>query len=306
MGNESMTSASTKPKPMRRTGKWSKKIETLDAVEDAYEIGETLLAHVFPLDIFIATEIGQLRTFTVPSISVLLHQTGQYENDGVKRLDDTKAILREMFEDGLDSEHGQAMTAHLNQIHGFYDISNDDYLYVLSAFFIDAALWMERYGWREYTAHEKIAIYTIYREMGEGMNIHSIPESFDAFVDWRAKYEAKNQSFAESNYQVTMGLINAAKAFVPRWLGWSVPPLISSLIDDEFRTLLGLSKPNPLIYWLVQTAMWIRKIGGRYLSMWEEAAFTDSPLVTGFATYKNGYEPFKLGPAKLVKQMAKE
>jgi len=221
-------------------------------------------------------------------------------------LDDTKAILREMFEDGLDSDRGKSMTEHLNQIHGFYEIANDDYLYVLSAFFIDPSLWLAHYGWREYTAHEKQAIYTVYRKMGERMHIHSIPDSFDAFVEWRAAYEAKNQRFAESNYQVAMGLIDAAKAFVPSWLGWSVLPLLSSLIDDEFRELLGLPKPNPIVYGLVQTAMKIRKFCGRYMSQWEEASFTDSPLVQGFATYKNGYDRFKLGPTKLVKRMAEE
>jgi len=294
------------PKLTRRSGKWTRKIETLDAVVHAEKIGEILLAHVFPLDIFIATEIGQLRTFTVPSISKLLHQTGQYEHDGIKRLDDTKAILREIFDNGLESDHGQEMVEHLNKIHGFYDIANDDYLYVLSAFFIDAALWLERYGWREFTPHEKNALYNIYHKMGEAMHIQEIPESYDAFLAWRLDYEQKNQCFAESNYQVTMGLVDAAKAFVPSWLGWIVVPLISSLIDDEFRALVGLPKPNLLVYGLVQITMRIRKFGGRYLSQWEEASFTESPLVIGFATYKNGYEPFKLGPTKLVRQMAKD
>lgn len=294
------------PKLPLRSQKWTRKIETLDAAENAEEIGEILLAHVFPLDIFLSTEIGQLRTFTIPSISDLLHQTGQYEHDGVKRLDDTKAILREIFDNGLDSEHGQAMVEHLNRIHGFYNIRNDDYLYVLTAFFIDPVLWNERYGWREFTPHEKEATYNIYRKLGEAMKIREIPASFEEFVAWRQAYEAENQRFAESNYHVAMGLLNAAEAFVPSWLRWMVVPLLSSLLDKEFRDLLGLAKPNAIFYGLVQSALWIRKIGGRYFSLWEEDSFADSPLVQGFETYKNGYEPFQLGPTKLVKWMAQE
>jgi len=289
-----------------RSGKWTRKVESLDAVEDAREISETLLSHVFALDIFLSTEIGQLRTFTIPSISALLHRTRQYEADGVKRLDDTKAILHEIFTDGLDSGHGQAMVEHLNRIHGFYNISNDDFLYVLTAFFIDPVLWNERYGWRKFTQHEKDGMYNDYRKLGEAMNIRDIPDSYDAFLVWRLAYEARHQRFAESNYHVAMGLLKAAKAFVPGWLGWSVVPVLSSLIDAKFRNLLGLPKPNPIIYGLVQAAMWVRKIGGRYLSLWEHASFAESPLVTGFETYKNGYEPLRLGPVKLVKRMAQE
>jgi hypothetical protein len=38
-----------------------------------------LANHVFPLEVLVALEIAQLRTFTIPTISAILHSTAQYE-----------------------------------------------------------------------------------------------------------------------------------------------------------------------------------------------------------------------------------
>jgi hypothetical protein len=150
--------------PIRlRTQHWDNEVAKLDAERDSEAIFKILANHVFPVEILTALEIAQLRTFTIPSISKILHATGQFERDGQKRLDDTRAILDEIVRPGLDTEQSHRMVEHLNDIHGMYEISNDDFLYTLSTFVFDPALFIEKWGHRPLTAHEQDALFFLYR-----------------------------------------------------------------------------------------------------------------------------------------------
>src|SRR5699024_11396973 len=55
----------------------------------------------------------------------------------------------------------------MNAIHGLYSISNDDYLYVLSTFIFDPALFVARFGFRGLTPKEQDAFFYMYRRSEE-------------------------------------------------------------------------------------------------------------------------------------------
>lgn len=42
----------------------------------------------------------------------------------------------------------------MNQMHGSYDISNEDMLYVLATFVVTPVRWLDEYGWRKMTDNE--------------------------------------------------------------------------------------------------------------------------------------------------------
>src|SRR5690625_965283 len=160
-----------------RTGKWDREIAMRDPKEDAQEIVSILANWVFPLEILVAMEIAQLRTFSIPSISETLHATREYECRGVKRLDDTRAMMIEIFRYPHGSREQQEMIDHLNAIHGLYCISNDDYLYVLTTFMFDPGLFIERVGFRELMPYEWDAFFHLYKDLGERMGIEDIPST---------------------------------------------------------------------------------------------------------------------------------
>lgn len=289
-----------------RTRQHSDDIAQLDPQQDADAIFERLFLREFPLDFFISTELGQLRTFSFPAMSRLLHRTGHYENEGVKRLDDTKAILQEMARDGFNSPHGRVAAAHLNQIHSFYDIPNEAYLYTLSVFIFDPWLWIQQYGWRPLTEKEKDALYHYYRQMGQALHIQDIPDSFAAFWQWRLAYEQENQQFAPSNHQVAMGLINAAKAFVPAPVRPWLPPVIATLLGAPLRQYLGLKHPPVIFQWLVRGLFRLRAIWLRFFTIWDKQDFRESSFITRFLTYPHGYQLHLVGPTKLIRQIHAE
>ncbi len=291
----------------RRTGRWQKTIEELDLDQDYFRIAQILFNHEFSIDILLATEIAQLRTFTIPSISHLLHRTGQYETEGPKRLDDTKAILVEMTEDSVHSSRGKKMAANLNRIHSHYSIANEDYLYTLSTFIFDPFLWIEQYGWRQLTPKEKQAVYLYYKDMGEAMNIQNIPTSIAAFWEWRVVYEKRKQQYAETNAQVALGLFDAVCHNFPKWThSWVLASTCAMINDARFLGALGLSQPGQLFHRIIQGTMSIRKRLLRYVTWYEHHSFKDSWIFNHYPTYPEGYNPEELGPTKIVRCMAKK
>ena len=81
----------------------------------------------------------------------LLARTGELTNRTQRRYDDTVIVLDAILEHGLASETGRTALRRMNQMHGAYDISNDDKLYVLCTFVVVPIRWLDRYGWRRLT-----------------------------------------------------------------------------------------------------------------------------------------------------------
>ena len=116
--------------------KWSilKQIRKLDPRIDNQRIVFLNTCYEFPFDTTRSLEFALFRTYCVPSISKLLDQTGELTARPQKRYDDTDIIISELLEWGYDSDRGKAALRRMNQIHGRFQISNDDFLYVLSTF----------------------------------------------------------------------------------------------------------------------------------------------------------------------------
>src|SRR5262245_13839552 len=134
-------------------------IQRLDPVADNQRIVFLSTRYDFPFDTTRALEIGLFRTFCVPSIGALLDRTGEFFQRAQKRYDDTDIIVSELMEHGYDSERGQRALRRMNQLHGRFQIANDDFLYVLSTFIYEPIRWNARFGWRPMCANEKLALF---------------------------------------------------------------------------------------------------------------------------------------------------
>src|SRR3989442_13561650 len=106
-------------------------IRRLDPVHDHQRIVFLSARQDFPFDTTRALEFALFRTFAVPSISALLDRTGEFQNRAQKRYDDTDLIVSELMERGYDSDRAKRALRRMNQLHGRFDIANEDFLYVL-------------------------------------------------------------------------------------------------------------------------------------------------------------------------------
>jgi hypothetical protein len=272
-------------------------------VELQYQaIVKYLANHDAPLDYLISGELAQIQTFGIPSISKLLHRTKQYQNNSLKRLDDTRAILTECMADSVQSDRGQHMVKHLNWIHSHYEISNDDYLYTLALFIVEPARWMETFGYRPLTEREKYAGYLAFRSLGQAMGITDIPESRDEFVAWYQDYRNQHLSYHPDNKKVTDDLIDGMKEMFPFFIKPLIRPVILTLINDpDLLVATEQTAPPRFIQTIIKGFMRVRKLSQKYINPWQKKSFETSYLGQHYKTYPEGYQNSVLGPEKIVK-----
>lgn len=263
------------------------------------------------LDTLMATELAQFHTFAVPKISALLARTGQYEEPGTRRLDDTKLLLSPVLNEGSESETGSEAIAQVNRIHAQYKIDNDEYLYVLSTFVFVAEEFYRTFSWREARPDEEADLYARVLDMGQAMNIEGIPDDIDEFRRWTADYLAQNRNYHPDNHTVAEGMMRGVKSSVPAPMRPLVSPLTRVLLNDEdLLEALGYTLPPAPFVALVRAAMAARKRLSKYVSSLNKREFFDLYLVQSAPSRPNGFSSYAdLGPvairAKLDRQDAK-
>jgi hypothetical protein len=97
-----------------------REIRTLDPYDDADRDRIVTLTgrYDLPWDFDQGTAIAFLRDYGVPSIARLLDRTKQFEDDGLKRYDDTLYFQEEAILEGVDSARSHRAVDRLNRIHG--------------------------------------------------------------------------------------------------------------------------------------------------------------------------------------------
>jgi hypothetical protein len=199
----------------------------------------------FPWDTTRSLELALFRTFAVPSIARLLDSTGEFAREAQKRYDDTDLIISTLLEDGYDSETGRRALRRMNQIHGRFEISNEDFLYVLSTFVFEPIRWNARFGWRRMVEVERLASFHCWREIGRRMNIRDIPESYEELERFNVEYERAHVARTHETGRVGRDGRELFAAWFPRPARPAVRAGIHALLDDELRRSFAFPSPPP-------------------------------------------------------------
>lgn len=272
---------------------YSAQIAQLDPETEYERIAFLLSCHVFPWDLERALEFALFRTFAVPSISAILADTGEFTHRPRKRYDDTELILYEILEHGMSSLRGQRAIRRMNAMHARFNISNEDFLYVLSTFIFEPIRWMERYAWRPFTPLEKRAIFLNYIALGHRMRLKDIPSSYEEFEAYNIRYEQEHFAYAESNRTVSEKTVELLLGFyVPRWLYGPVRPFVHALMDAPLQQAVGIRPPAGWKSRLLEKALALR-------ARWEATRPEPEQPVLGTRrhrpTYPEGYQIEELG-----------
>lgn len=217
---------------------------TLDPI--VLERCRDLMGLLFPWDMNRALELALLKTFCLPSISGLLHQTGEFEQRPRKRYDDTALIVAELVRLGPDTPQGQAVIQRLNRIHGTYTIRQSDYAYVLSGFVAEPIRWIERYGWRALNPQEKQALFLFWDHVGKLMKIEQRPHNLSELMDLNKRANIELFAYSESNQHVANSTVSMLLAPWPAPLHRWLHSIICGLLEPE--TLSSLNWPSAPIW----------------------------------------------------------
>jgi hypothetical protein len=220
-----------------------RRIESLDPERDYVEIYQLHALYEFPWDVTRALELALYRTYAVPSIGALLDRTGEFRERTQRRYDATALLLGEVLEHGFDSARGRAAVRRINRSHGRFAIANDDYRYVLTTFVVVPIRWLDRYGWRPLSEHERHATAGYYRELGRRMNIADIPGSYAEFVDYAESYERGNFRYSDASRRTAEATRELFVSWLPRPLAPVSRAAATALLDAPLLAAFGFDPP---------------------------------------------------------------
>ncbi|QLE74971.1 DUF2236 domain-containing protein [Streptomyces rectiverticillatus] len=268
-------------------------IRRMDPERDFFKIYRMMATLEFPWDITRALELALYRTYAVPSIGRLLAETGEFPDRTQKRYDDTALLLDAVVEHGFDSESGRTAIRRINRMHRSYDISNDDMRYVLCTFVVIPGRWVDAYGWRRFSGHERHAIAAYYRTLGKHMGIQDIPGSYAEFERHLDEYEAEHFGWDEGGRRVSDATLDLMASWYPRPLAPLVRGASRALLDDSLLRAFRYEQPHPATRALVQGALRARAKAVRLLPPRRAPHFVrQNPEIKG---YPNGYAVAELG-----------
>jgi hypothetical protein len=226
---------------------WQQRIAELDPETDFEQIARIIGLYEFPWDSQQALSFALFRTYAVPSIGRLLHDTGELTGSVQRRHDDTAIILEVIAEQGMESPDGRAGVRRMNQMHGSYDISNDDMRYVLSTFVVTPVRWVERYGWRDGSDAERLATVRYYQRLGRLMGITDVPDDYQGFADLMDAYERDIYVHDPKSRAVADATLDLFVTFYPRALRPLMRRFSIALLDDHLRETFGYPRPPALL-----------------------------------------------------------
>ncbi len=296
-----MTPVYTKIWGLFRNPAVRRELRKLNPERDYQRMVQLLTGYEFPFDMVRALELALFHTYASPSVSGLLARTGQFERYGQQRYDDTSLLISQFMQDGLDSETGQRAIAHMNRIHGFYRIPNNDFVFVLSTFVFYPINWINRYGWRKLIPAEEQALFLFFREVGQHMHLKEVPATSEALRAFTENYEAQHFHFTESNQRIADATVRIVEGWFPAFLSPVVKPVFAALINDSLRQAFGYKRPVRWFIALVEGALWLRKWPLRWIT------FKPYPTLiknSHYRSYPSGVPAIEaLGPDTLLRQM---
>jgi hypothetical protein len=181
----------------------------------------------------------------------------------------------------------------MNQIHGRFEIENDDFLYVLSTFIYEPIRWNARFGWRRLTEVEKRAYFEFWREVGRRMAIRDIPAGYQEFDAFNRDYEKRHYRYTEANHRVG----TATRELFVSWFPWVPRPIVRSFIyammDEPLLEAFGFPKPARWLRSLTELGLRMR---GLALKFFPPRRTPRQRTEMARPTYPEGYVVESLGP----------
>lgn len=267
-------------------------INLLDPQKDFRRINYLLTCCEFPFDMARALELALFRTFASPTGAAILDSTGEFGCRPQKRYDDTDIVLNEMLETGLSSPRGRTALRRMNVLHRRYDISNEDFVYVLSTFVCDPIRWIDRYGWRKLTEKEKQAIYFYWLNMGRHMNIRNIPPTLEELEHYNVEYERTHFRYSEATRRIAESsrdmFLNWAPAFIRPAGKW----VIYAMLDEPVLSACGFPDPPTWLRNLVRASLKARGVAARFGPRLRRARLR---TVMYHRSYPHGYRLEEIG-----------
>lgn len=294
-----------------------REIERMDPEVDYQKIWVLDLLYEFPWDLGIGNWLAFYNTLAPPDDARTLVRTGEMMVATQRRLDHMASLLWEMNRNGFANPRGKAAVRQMNRIHNNsvrhinthgeqWTIANEQYVFVLATTMLTPQRWLDRYGWRPVSSHERRAASLFIQELGQHMGLHDIPKTYQEFERFHDEYEAAHFVYtpeAAQLWSLTQGKLIDMLTY---WLPVRLHPIgrriakqaLPALLSAAQRRAFGVPTPSRLLSAAVHTAIKTRSL---YVQLSKPRTEPGAPDLLPTATYPAGdYEISKVGPEHSV------
>jgi len=215
----------------------------------------------FAAEARMAFQLTFLRPFAVPRMADVLVNTGHITAHPERRAYDTGLLIHEIIADGLDGQRARHAISHMNRAHRSPGVLQEDLAYVLSAFVVVPIRYLTRVGWRPLLPVEIEATVRFYQRLGELMNIHWAPASYQEAADHFDDYEHRMIARSVSGVRLGSDVIAVLRQRMPAPARRLAGPLFASqLADDRVLHALGISGGSPVVRQAVAHAIQAHRV----------------------------------------------
>jgi hypothetical protein len=167
--------------------------------------------------------------------------------------------------------------------------------YVLSTFIFDPIDWIERFGWRPLTEHERLAAFYYYGEVGRRMGIGDIFTDFDEFRAFKRDYEQRMFRFSDTNQRIGRYTLGLFCGWFPGPLRPAVRKAVLALLDPAMLEAFGFPPGPRWLTRLEHRGLRARAAVVRLLPPRRVSRLTSAKRNRTYRGYPDGYRPRDLG-----------
>ncbi|CEG77003.1 hypothetical protein RMATCC62417_11821 [Rhizopus microsporus] len=298
----------------------------------AMEIYSHIFRKEFPLFARSSLEFALFKPFATPSVSKLLVSTREFLDRCPRRAEDTELILSEIIDPYPRIENQRLITPHisekeimkqyerreasirrLNELHGKYPISNEDYLYTLVLFVAEPLRWINNWEWRKLDIREVNAIFKVWYEIGTKMNIKDIPDTLEEWYVIQKEYVESSVKYHPANWICADPTIKHLGKKLPGFMLPIVYKMLPCLLEKSECDAFGISTASLPMRIIFDTLICLRAWFIRYLCLPrkvfdlrtpfhanEQGKYVPHYFVYDPPIYKDGYRIEELGPEKFM------
>ncbi|KAI0399174.1 hypothetical protein F4802DRAFT_590779 [Xylaria palmicola] len=247
-------------------------------LEEAYNIKCQIAEHEFPTVFAAAMKFVFFKAEGIPSIAKLIARAAQRSEPRSAPPKLGHVTTRVTPADLVGRPGGPERAAaidRVNRIHSRYrpsgKMSDEDLLYVLGLFALEAGRWVERFEWRPLAPDERRALATLWMALGDELRIplDPLPSGRRGFRDalhWLAELEAWGREYERMNRRASPESAALAARQMEAWLR-GVPaclrPIarraVAALIEPELRGGMGIEAPSRIYIFSAELIVGIRK-----------------------------------------------
>ncbi|MGW8374677.1 oxygenase MpaB family protein [Streptomyces sp. ODS28] len=229
--------------PAQESGACMSSPSSLD-LQQAAILQRALVSGELAWDMLFGINLGFYRTFAIPSIARTLAGSGELVDAPAARAKATGDMMYVLFKEGLESERGKQVIGAMNRMHSRFDISQDEFRYVLACFEVAPMRWCDRRGSRATTDAEKAAAHTFYLALAERMDIRDVPATWHALAAWMDAYEREHFAPTEEAAALWNATRDVLTNRAPKVLAPVVRSCADAMLDPPLRRVVGAGNPT--------------------------------------------------------------